>query len=121
MKLQVKIIGLFVSAVIGLSLLSACFGSSDQDIAGVWRVVDSSARFKIFFVEGEILIEGWDRKDGEKFEISEVKWDGKRLKGTFLMPSTNHTTYSDLLLIDKDTLKGAYKGDASGEEVWKRQ
>jgi len=91
-----------------------------RDISGEWHVVDSTARFKISFVDGNIQIEGWDSSDGEKFRISDVQWDGKRLKGTFLMPSTNGTTYSDLVLIDPNTLKGRYKGSSSGEEVWKR-
>ena len=92
-----------------------------QDISGEWQVVDSTARFKISFVDGVIHIEGWDSSDGEKFRISDVQWDGKRLKGMFVMPSTKGITYSNLLLIDPNTLKGAYKGDSSGEEVWKRQ
>ena len=92
-----------------------------QDISGEWQVVDSTARFKISFVDGVIHIEGWDTSDGEKFRISDVHWDGKRLKGIFVMPSTKGTTYSDLVLIDANTLKGTYKGDSSGEEVWKRQ
>jgi hypothetical protein len=92
-----------------------------QDISGEWHVVDSTARFKIFFVDGNIQIEGWDSSDGERFRISDVQWDGKRLKAIFVMPSTKGTTYSNLLLIDTNTFKGAYRGDSSGEEVWKRQ
>jgi hypothetical protein len=92
-----------------------------QDISGEWHVVDSDARFKIFFVDGDIRIEGWDNSDGEKFRISDVQWDGKRLQGIFVMPSTKGTTYSNLALIDTNTLKGAYRGDSSGEEVWRRQ
>jgi len=93
-----------------------------QDISGEWQIVDSTARFKISFVDGVIHIEGWDSSDGERFRISDVQWNGKRLSGIFVMPSTNGTTYSDLVLIDANTFKGTYKGgDSSGEEVWKRQ
>jgi hypothetical protein len=92
-----------------------------HDISGEWQVVDSTARFKISFVDGVIQIEGWDTSDGEKFRIADVQWNGKRLSGIFVMPSTKGTTFSDLLLIDHNTLKGIYKGDSSGEEVWKRQ
>jgi hypothetical protein len=95
--------------------------TAGQDISGEWQVVDSTARFKISFVDGAIHIEGWDTSDGEKFRISDVQWDGKRLKGMFVMPSTKGITYSNLLLIDPNTLKGMYRGDSSGEEVWKRQ
>jgi hypothetical protein len=95
--------------------------TAGQDISGEWQVVDSTARFKITFVDGAIQIEGWDSSDGEKFRISDVQWNGKRLSGIFVMPSTNGTTFSDLLLIDANTLKGTYKGSSTGEEVWKRQ
>ncbi len=95
--------------------------TAGQDISGEWQIVDSTARFKISFVDGVIHIEGWDTSDGEKFRISDVQWNGKRLSGIFVMPSTNGTTYSDLVLIDANTFKGTYKGDSSGEEVWKRQ
>ena len=92
-----------------------------QDISGEWHVVDSTARFKIFFVDGNIQIEGGESSDGERFRISDVQWDGKRLSGIFVMPSKNNTRYLNLLLIDTNTFKGTYKGDSSGEEVWKRQ
>jgi hypothetical protein len=91
------------------------------DISGQWQVVESSAVFNITFVDGNIHIQGWDSSDGEQFRISDVQWDGKRLKGTFVMPSTNGTTYSNLLLVDPGTLRGSYMGDSSGVETWKRQ
>ena len=95
--------------------------TAGEDISGEWQVVDSTARFKISFVDGVIHIEGWDTSDGEKFRIADVQWNGKRLSGIFVMPSTNGTTFSDLILIDANTFKGTYKGDSSGQEVWKRQ
>ena len=136
MKVPAKITGLLVTAIIAASILTSCATQqkvarkpsrtispkpAGQDISGEWQVVDSTARFKISFVEGAIHIEGWDTSDGEKFRISDVQWDGKRLKGMFVMPSTKGITYSNLLLIDPNTLKGTYKGDSTGEEVWKRQ
>ena len=136
MKLPAKRTSLLVTAIIVASILTGCATQQKvntkpskiiphktvaQDISGEWQVVDSTARFKISFVEGAIHIEGWDTSDGEKFRISDVHWDGKRLKGIFVMPSTNNTTYSDLLLTGANTLKGTYKGNSSGEEVWKRQ
>jgi len=145
MKAPAKLTGLLVTAIIVASILTGCATQQKvytkpaktsslkkpskaispktvaQDISGEWQVVDSTARFKISFVDGAIHIEGWDTSDGEKFRISDVQWDGKRLSGIFVMPSTKGTTYSDLLLIDANTLKGTYKGSSSGEEVWKRQ
>jgi hypothetical protein len=93
----------------------------NQEILGKWQVIDSNARFIISFIDGSIHIEGWDSSDGEKFNISDLEWNGKRLKCTFLMPSTGKTRHSDLLLIDKNILKGIYEGDTSGEEIWRRE
>ena len=136
MKLPAKRTSLLVTAIIVASILTGCATQQKvntkpskiiphktvaQDISGEWQVVDSTARFKISFMEGAIHIEGWDSSNGEKFRISDVEWDGRRLQGIFVMPSTNGKTYSNLLLIDPNTLKGTYKGDSSGEDVWKRQ
>jgi hypothetical protein len=137
LKASSKIFSFWASAVMLTCLLTGCATEETvqtkttgvtphrvvgQEIAGQWQVVDSSARFKISFKDGEIRIKGWDSEDGEQFIISYVEWDGKRLKGNFSMPSTGHTTFSDLELIDTNTLKGTYKGGtSSGEEVWKRE
>jgi hypothetical protein len=93
----------------------------NQEISGKWQVIESNARFIISFIGNKIHVEGWDSSDGEKFKISHLEWNGRRLKCTFIMPSTGKTRHSDLLLIDKNILKGNYKGDVSGEEIWKRE
>ncbi len=136
MKVPAMITGLLVTAIIVASTLTGSAmeqkvdtkpsetmspRTAGQDISGEWHVVDSTARFKISFVDGDIHIEGWDSSSGEKFRISDVQWDGRRLQGIFVLPSMKRTTFSYLLLIDPNTLKGAYKGNNSGEEVWKRQ
>jgi len=93
----------------------------NQEISGKWQVINSNARFVITFLDGTIHIEGWDSSDGEKFNISDLEWNGKRLKCTCIMPSTGKTRHSDLLFIDKNILKGIYEGDVSGEEIWRRE
>lgn len=90
-------------------------------ITGTWAVKDSSAKFRIYFSEGHIAIDGWDSNDGEKFIITDISWDGKRLKGKFVIPSTGYTTFSDLELVDDKTLSGQYRGDTSaGDEIWEK-
>ena len=136
MKFIIKVIGYLLVLVIIFSMLIGCGANQkinikpsntishknlNQEISGKWQVIDSNAKFVITFIDGYIHIEGWDSSDGEKFNISELEWNGKRLKCTFLMPSTGKTRHSDLLLIDKNILKGIYEGDVSGEEIWKRE
>jgi hypothetical protein len=136
MKSIIKITGYLLALVITVFLLTGCaanqkvnikpsktisYKTLNQEISGKWQVIDSNARFVITFINGYIHIEGWDSSDGEKFNISDLEWNGKRLKCTFLMPSTGKTRHSDLLLINKKTLKGNYEGDVSGEEIWKRE
>jgi hypothetical protein len=136
MKLIIKFICHLLVLVIIFSMLTGCAANQEiimkpsntisyktlnQDISGKWQVIESNARFIITFVGGDIDIEGWDSSDGEKFKISNLEWNGKRLKCTFIMPSTGKTRHSDLFLIDKNILKGNYEGDVSGEEIWKRE
>jgi len=136
MKLIIKLISCLLAILIIVSMLTGCAANQNinikpsmtlsnkpfnQDISGKWQVLESNARFIITFVGGDIHMEGWDSSDGEKFKISNLEWDGKRLKGSFKMPSTGKTRHSDLLLIDPNTLKGNYRGDLSGDEIWKRE
>ena len=136
MKLIEKFIVYLLALVIIVFMLTGCVANQNvnikpsetmsqktfnQDISGKWQVIDSNARFIITFIDGVIHIEGWDSSDGENFKISNLKWNGKSLKCTFKMPSTGKTRHSNLLLIDKNILKGNYEGDVSGEEIWKRE
>ena len=113
---------ILISAVMilssGMTAQSADSTPSAPKITGTWSVNGSTAKFRISFENGTIKIAGWDSNDNETFVITDISWDGTRLKGTFTMPSTHHTTYSDLELVDERTLKGEFKGDAEGEEIW---
>jgi hypothetical protein len=136
MKTPIKTIGCLSALAMIISMLAGCaanqnvnlkpsktisYKTLNREISGKWQVMDSNARFIITFMGGDIHIEGWDDSDGEKFKISNLEWNGKRLKCTFLMPSTGKTRHSDLLWIDKNILKGNYEGDVSGEEIWRRE
>ena len=113
---------LVVAVVAALAVVAyLLYAARKPSILGLWSVVNSTAVFRITLVEGRVHIEGWDSNDGERFEISDVRWDGNRLRGTFVMPSTGHTTHADLRFRGANTLQGPYKGDSSGTEVWKRQ
>ena len=57
-----------------------------------------------------ITITGRDLRDGEEFEVSDIKWDGTRLSASFRMPSTGHTTHSTLSVVSQDVLLDEYRG-----------
>jgi hypothetical protein len=46
----------------------------NNDFVGIWVIEeeDSNAVFNVSVVEGEYLVSGFDKSDGEAFDISEV-------------------------------------------------
>ncbi|KQV97252.1 hypothetical protein ASC87_23950 [Rhizobacter sp. Root1221] len=87
-------------------------------IAGAWRVKDSTAIFRIRAHRGAVRVTGSDGPRGERFVVTNIRWDGRVLTGDFLMPSTNWLTHSELVLVRRDVLAGQY-ADGS-PEVWLR-
>ena len=53
---------------------------------------DSTAEFTVTFEAGVFAVSGVDASDGERFEISEVHWNGEALSFIGLMPSTQWRT-----------------------------
>jgi len=93
----------------------------DRSIEGVWQVEGSVARFEITFRGDQIMLKGWSELSNKEFEVTNVQWDGEILSGTFFFPLTSFTTYSELRLIDANTISGIYRGDSEGTpEVWRR-
>lgn len=94
----------------------------DERLVGGWSVEESSAVFVIHAVDGQMVIHGVDADDGEAFDISDAKWDGRTFSGTFRMPSSNWTTHSALRFESSEVLWGAAWGDVPGivEERWRK-
>lgn len=97
-------------------------GQVDPRLLGGWSVEESSAVFVIHAVEGRMVIHGVDASDGEAFDITDAKWDGRTFSGTFRMPSRNWTTHSALRFESREVLWGAAWGDVPGivEERWRK-
>jgi len=97
-------------------------GRVDQRLVGGWTVEESSAVFVIHAFDGRMVIHGVDASDGEAFDITDAKWDGKTFSGTFRMPSSNWTTHSALRFESTEVLWGAAWGDVPGivEERWRK-
>jgi hypothetical protein len=114
--------GALLLAVAGCATTSGAGRGADgpPPVVGRWQVEGSSAQFLITWDDGQLRMEGWDSSDGERFEILSVSWDEPRLRVSKRMPSTDHTTHSDLRLVDEDTLSGSMTGGWEGPDRWVR-
>jgi hypothetical protein len=112
--------------------LVACGGSRlrppepppPEALAGTWAVSDGSdVLMRIFLESGPGApprIEAWAAAAKVAFEVSEVSWDGHRLKATFRYPPTGVVTRSDLELVTRSRLEGKVSGTYVGNETWLR-
>lgn len=87
-------------------------------ISGTWRVKDSTAIFRIRAHRDQVHVTGSDGPRGERFVVTNIRWDGRVLTGDFLMPSTNWLTHSELVLVRRNLLVGQYADGTP--EVWER-
>lgn len=89
-----------------------------EGFVGSWTPIDSSAVFRIARSASGVEVDGWDSRDGEWFEISEVHWDGETLRFRSLMPSTNWAVMNVLMQgADGDGLIGLREG-VEGRVRW---
>jgi len=84
-----------------------------NDLSGVWYFTDSTAKIKISVQDSRIVINAWDSSDGEKFVISDIYFDGKILRFTSLMPSTNWLVHNDCLIISDKEMQVSRSGASS--------
>jgi hypothetical protein len=88
-------------------------------LIGTWITddEDSSVAFTFSAKNNKLRVSGFSRPDGEAFEITHVKWDGKILSFTARMPSTDYVT--------KNTFRVRQDGKLDFElttfEVWKKK
>ena len=87
---------------------------------GTWHSDQTTARYRITSSEGRLVIEAWDSRDNEKFEVTEVRMEDDALCATFRMPSTKHTTRVRIKPQGTDTLIEECTGDWTGTITWKR-
>jgi hypothetical protein len=85
-----------------------------NDLIGVWRANDSTSKFRIFIHEGRLMIEGWDSSDNERFEISDISLEGRTLRFTSRMPSTNWTVHRQCTIINNQEMQ-IYRSGANSK------
>ena len=83
-----------------------------NDLIGVWRANDSTAKFRMFIHEGRLMIEGWDSFDNQRLEISDISLEGRTLRFTSRMPSRNWTVHRQCIIINNQEMQ-VYRSGAS--------
>ena len=92
---------------------------SGHPLVGTWvsDEGDSFAEFTILPAPEGFSVTGVDRSDGERFQISDISWDGKHLRFTSVMPSTGYGAKHVLTLTSRDLIEH----ELTIFEVWKRK
>lgn len=92
---------------------------ADRALIGTWitNEEDSNAAFTFSSENDEFHVSGFCRSDGERFEITHVKWDGEALSFFARMPSTGTIT-KNVFRLRPD---GKLDLELTTHEVWKKK
>jgi hypothetical protein len=60
-----------------------------KHLTGTWVHPDTTAEYTFVVDKIKVRVSGVDTYDDERFEISEVNWNGETLAFTSIMPSTD--------------------------------
>ena len=109
-------------------LLVACGGAPSRPapppppeaIAGTWRVADGSNVLVRVTAGTPPRVEAWTTVGNVAFEVSEVSFDGRRLRARFRFPPTGVVTVSDLELVSRTRLEGRVTGSYQATVTWLR-
>jgi hypothetical protein len=95
------------------------FIPDNHRLIGTWITddEDSEAAFTFSVKNKKIRVSGFSRSDGEAFEITHLKWDGKILSFTARMPSTDTVT-KNTFRVRRD---GRLDFELTTYEVWKKK
>lgn len=77
-------------------------GSTALDrLVGRWETEgrDSSAVIEVAVSAGKPVVTAFDGRDGERFRISNVDWNGTSLSFAAVMPSTRHRSRHKLTVV----------------------
>jgi hypothetical protein len=91
----------------------------NDTLLGTWITEneDSNAAFTVSAKNNRYRVAGFCRSDGEMFEITRVKWDGKALSFIARMPSTKAVS-KNVFRIRQD---GKLDLELTTYEVWKKK
>lgn len=93
--------------------------SVNKALLGTWITdeEDSNVAFAFSTKNNGYLVNGFCRSDGEEFEITRVKWNGKALSFVARMPSTSNVT-KNVFRIRSD---GKLDLELATYHVWKKK
>lgn len=92
---------------------------ANHPLIGTWVTAeeDSNVAFTFSLKNNKFGVTGLCRSDGEEFEITRVRWDGRALSFIARMPSTDTIT-KNVFRIRPD---GTAELDLTTHEVWKKK
>ena len=118
-----------------LAALSGCVsggsgGSAERNIQGTWTTSGSVAVYEIAMVDGIMTVKGHSSYSGKQLDIRDVSWDGKVLRFTSYMPTTDLKVIHENRLLNATTMRSRTEirsrldsvilGRTSHELVWRK-
>jgi len=104
---------------------------STHCLVGTWTQEENTffvtpVVYTIAIKDGRFVISGVDESDGVALEISNVSWDGERLRFVSRFALTNHKSKHALRLIGKDKISHriihpSEDGPCTDDERWVRR
>lgn len=88
---------------------------------GSWEDLDTHTIYTIESADSQLRVTSAIDDDGEVFEIKSSTWDGKKLRWTCLVPSTDTTLRFETTSVNGDTLWCDWNNDSSsGSQEFRR-
>jgi hypothetical protein len=76
--------------------------------AAAWDSDDYLAEYQVTFDGNQFAVSGHDLNDGEKFQISDVSWDGATLRFRSLMPSTRREGLNEFRALSDGSVESRF-------------
>jgi hypothetical protein len=93
--------------------------SKEHPLVGTWITEDedSDSAYVVKFTRGRFVVSGFCRSDGERFRITQTRWDGFSLSFNALMPSTKWKSRHVFRLMKN----GCVEHEITIWEIWKKK
>jgi hypothetical protein len=76
--------------------------------AAPWDGDDYLAEYHVTFDGKQFSVSAYDLNDGERFEISEISWDGVTLRFRSLMPSTRREGLNEFRALPDGSIESRF-------------
>ncbi len=89
-----------------------------NNFVGVWRVGLAGTKLRISIQAGEIVVEIWNSRNGERSKISNVIAEGSNLRFTSYFASANWTINYDCATVNDHEMRCTRSGNTDGVAHW---